>query len=287
MTLLDCAFGLLMTMTNTPQDLAIESTTEQKGGNFTVHFHLRNKGGEAAAVMLDDHFCQYDTRVFDAAGKELPPHDQRSVQGFRMPPDKVAATGIPPGKSVKIGYFQLRSDYAQADSGPLSWDLQVQAGGKIRVEFSYLLRKEEAAAVAGRGAAGVVVGEWTGARVDVQIPALTLKSVQNILSMRRNVTNPAAVDLVIEALEKSRDEETRATAAWSLGELKAETGVPAVSKALLKDKARGVRIYAADALGMIGSKAGLPALKEAAEKDADDLVRTRATDSLLKLTTKP
>ena len=285
MTLLDCAFGLLMTMTRT--DLAIESTTERKAGTVTLHFHLKNKGGEAVAVVLDDFFCQYRARVFDAAGKELPSHDQRAVQGMRMPPDKVALTSIPPGKSVEIGYFELRAAFAQADSGPLFWDLQHQAADRISVDFTYLLLKERAVQAAPLGAQGAVVGEWTSARVDVPVPALTLKSVQNVLSMKRSVTNPLAVDLVIEALEKSRDEDTRATAAWSLGELKAETGVAAVSKALLKDKSREVRIYSASALGMIGSKAGLPALKEAAEKDDDDLVRHRATESISKVSSKP
>lgn len=287
MSLLDCAFGLLMTMTAAPQDLAIESTTEQKAGTVTLRFRLRNTGSAAAAVVLDDHFCQTRTRVFDADGKELPPHDRRAAQGFRRPPDKVAATALAPGKSVEIGYFEFRSSHVLADSGPLSWDLEFQAGRKIGVEFSYLLLQERAEQSAALGAPGAAVGEWTGARVEVPIPALTSKSVQAVLSMKRTVTNPAAVGLVIEALEKSRDGDTRATAAWSLGELKAEAGVPAVSKALLQDKSREVRIHAADALGRIGSASGRPALKEASEKDSDDLVRRRAADSLSTLSSKP
>ena len=284
MTLLDYAFGILMTMT--APDLSIESTREEKRDRITLRFHLKNQGDAPVSVVLDDFFCEFHPRLFDAAGRELRAHDARALMGMRMEPNSVKATVIAPGKSADLGYVEVALERASASAHYLDWELQDLAGQKIQAEFGYQMLKERAARTEQRGAPGAITGRWTSARVEIELPPLTLKIVQAVLSQKKNVKHPDSVPLLIEALQKTKDEDARAQAAWSLGEMKAEAGVEALSAALRKDKSRAVRIYAADALGMIASEQGRSALAEAAEKDPDDLVRVRASDSLAKLREK-
>lgn len=271
--------GMLM-MAQQNSDLVVETLLSQEKDETHIHARLKNQGQAPLIVVLDDFYCQIETRLFDSKGRPLEPRDRRAAQGRRRTPDSVTPAVIPPGGSVDLETFWIWPARSAAGAGPLSWELQAFAGQMLKVEFSYLLLKEQAALTETKGAAGAVVGQWTSPRVSFSVKPLTAKEVRAVLSEKRVVKDAAAVPLLIEALAKAKDPDTREYAAVSLGELNAQDAAGALATALRKDKVRDVRLYAAYALITIASMEALDALIDASTQDEDDLVRHRATEAL-------
>ena len=91
-----------------------------------------------------------------------------------------------------------------------------------------------------------------------------------------------AINPLIEALAKEKDEVARWVSAEALGRIGDSRAVEPLINALIKDRHPDVRWHAAEALGQLGDKRALEPLKDAS-KDKDDWVRNHAKEALKKI----
>jgi len=270
-------------MAQSNPDLVVETSLSRNRAGTVVSASLKNQGKTPLRVILDDYYCTIESFLFDAQGRKLEARDRRAAKGMRIEPQKVKAVEIRPGASVEFAAFSLQANWAAASCGDLSWELQNVAGQTLQVEFAYSLEAGRAGRAAKLGADGASIGRWSSKRVAIATTALTAKEIRTVLSDRREVSDPAAIPLLLDVVEKAKDELVREWGAVSLGNLKAAAAAEMLSELLLRDKVREVRIAAACALGSIASVDALDALSEASKKDKDDLVRFRAAEALTKL----
>jgi hypothetical protein len=270
-------------MKQSESPLALEAALSARKGELFVIARLSNRGKKKVSVVLDDYFCQIETRLYTDKGVLLEPWDRRAVTCHPQPPEQVKPNVLDPGAVVEVMTFSIVVDHSNAMAGPLSWEVQEFAGQTLQVEFTYAVREEVLEKVGKLGASGVAVGSWTSPKVDVPTKKLNQKQVENILSGRRMIRDARAVPLLVRALAGEKDEVIREHAAESLGEIKAMGAALALSKLLGNDPARGVRICAARALAEIASPESREALTKAAQDDSDSLVRTLSEDALKKL----
>lgn len=166
-TLLPLALGILMSTTGDAPDLVFESKITKRKDEILLKFFLRNRGSTHLAVLLDDYYCNFETRLFDGRGLEQKPWDQRATQGARAEPQRVTPAPLPAGGRLEVGYFLISPKRRNAFSGPLNWDLEKKPAQTFSVEFTYRMPREMADRAALRGGSGIIVGEWTSPRVAV------------------------------------------------------------------------------------------------------------------------
>ncbi|HJU86513.1 MAG TPA: M56 family metallopeptidase, partial [Gemmatimonadota bacterium] len=113
------------------------------------------------------------------------------------------------------------------------------------------------------------------AALDDPDAAVRLSSAQALGSL----SDPRAVEALLEALRTDRDAGVRKMAAWALGEIESPAAVGGLSQAARSDESVDVRAMAVWALGEIESPEAVPALG-AALRDADVEVRRMAVWAL-------
>jgi hypothetical protein len=271
-------FGSLSPVNET---LSLEAVVSKVRGESVVIARLRNRGEKPCVVVIDDYFCQIETQLYDGEGALLPAWDRRATMGVREMPEKAEIATLKPGEAVEIMHFQCVRDYATAMASHLHWDLQDVAGQVLKVGFTYSLSEEMRAVALTRGAEGAVFGQWASPKVEFPTAPLTQAQVNNVLSTQRVIKNAQTIPMLTEALVDGPNE-VRATAAISLGELKATTAAGSLAERLLKDPDRGVRRSAARALGEIADSETRRALETAAREDDDEFVRRDCKEALEK-----
>src|SRR5258708_26470546 len=235
----------VLSMVQSESPLLLEAASAHENGQWVCVARLRNRSSQPCSIILDDLFCQIETRLYDEQGKLLEPRDSRAATCYRVPPEHLDPVKIAPGAAVDVITLGIVVDYANAMAGPLSWQLQDLAGQTLKVEFSYSLPQESLARVDELGVPGATSGSWTSPKIDVPIAPLTQPQVNKILSSRRSIQNAGAIPLLVKALDSNQGEDTREWAAVSLGDLKAKAAASTLTRVLLKDPAAVVRVCAA------------------------------------------
>jgi hypothetical protein len=166
-TLVPLALGILMSTAADAPDLVFESKIARRKDEILVTFYLRNRGTPDLRVLLENYYCNFETRLFDRQGVERIPWDQRATQGARAEPLRVTPAPLPAGGRLEVGYFLLSPKRRNAFSGPLNWNLERVPAQTFSVEFTVRMPREMADRAALRGGSGIIVGEWTSPRVAV------------------------------------------------------------------------------------------------------------------------